>query len=267
MKDGIYDIPNERYHADRQYISSSGLKLFPDKVDEYLARYVYPAKEEPAKALILGSAIHCAILEPYKFWNQYVVEPKDINKRTNAGKAEYANFVEMTLAKQILTQKEMDLINNCSHSVLSHPTVNVALKGAQVEKSFFLEHDGIKQKVRPDILKGNVILDLKSTDNVYEFEKAINNYRYDFSAIMYKTIVSEVLKKEMEFLFIVAQKTEPYTTIVGRLTQPARERGELMYKWAKNKYRELAPGFTDIDIVSFGVPLWAPEIKTNTEDY
>ena len=61
----------------------------------------------------MGSALHCAVLEHSTFNDRYIVEP-DVDKRTKAGKEEYAVFLHAMEKKGspiILTQNQLETVN------------------------------------------------------------------------------------------------------------------------------------------------------------
>ena len=78
---------NEQYHADTSAISASGLKLFMRSPAHYYAAYLDPNRVErqPTPAMRLGTATHCAILEPTRFNAEYAVIPESIDRRTKEG--------------------------------------------------------------------------------------------------------------------------------------------------------------------------------------
>ena len=70
---GLYDIGIEEYLAERDHISSSGLKrllLSPLHLQRYLLR-----QHESTPQLDFGTAAHCALLEPERFAREYVALP------------------------------------------------------------------------------------------------------------------------------------------------------------------------------------------------
>ena len=83
MKPGVYtDIPNDQHHA-ADGISKSGLDLIARS--PYLYRHRQAV--EQTKAMLIGSAVHCAVLEPALFPHRYTVAPV-ADGRTKAGKDE-----------------------------------------------------------------------------------------------------------------------------------------------------------------------------------
>jgi len=97
MSDSHDDLPKPGLHRDVSYddyaqwpaVRSSDLKLFARTPAH--ARYAMTHPEQTS-AMILGSATHCAILEPHEFAMRYVEAPK-LDRRTNAGKAAWAQFL------------------------------------------------------------------------------------------------------------------------------------------------------------------------------
>ena len=57
---------------------------------------------EPTPALIFGQLFHKLALQPEDVWNEFAVIPT-VDRRTNAGKAEYAAFLEDSVGKTLVT--------------------------------------------------------------------------------------------------------------------------------------------------------------------
>ena len=72
---GVNEISNEDYHGDREFESSSSLKLFLFDPKSYYKKYVLQEKEHDKEktAFIFGSYIHSCILEPAKTTSEFVV--------------------------------------------------------------------------------------------------------------------------------------------------------------------------------------------------
>ena len=107
----------ENYHK-VQAISSTLLKEVSRRSPVH-ARY----KAEtftPTPAMNLGTAVHCAILEPKEYENRFAIAPK-VDKRTKAGKAEWAEFVESAGDKMVLTQEQANAVIAMTDNYLRHP--------------------------------------------------------------------------------------------------------------------------------------------------
>lgn len=269
FKDGIHQISNEDYHADREYISSSGLKLFPYKKDEYIARYQIAEKEEESEAMMMGTAIHTMLLEPELFESKYIVTPEGLNRTYKKDKEIFKELTCRALEKDmtILKFEQLELIRKACLSVNKHPDASKLLKDSIKESSFFLEHDGLKQKVRADAIQRNIIADLKTIDSIDNFSDNVIKFGYHFSAVMYKEIISAATKSKMNFVFIVVQKKYPYTCIIRQLSEELTQLGESQYQKAKKSYREIQEtGEWDL-IQEVQVPRWFNKNNTTKEEY
>ena len=79
----------EREYNAAEGIRRSDLWRMEDSAEKFKYFLEHPVEQTPAMAF--GSACHKMILEPGDFSNEYAVAP-EINRRTNAGKAEWEQF-------------------------------------------------------------------------------------------------------------------------------------------------------------------------------
>ena len=98
-------------------ISASGLKAMKKSPAHYRAMVDEPYETTPGQ--ILGSATHCAILEPELFDTRYTVMPDGLDLRSKAGKEAYALI--QAAGKERLSQVQMDDIRAMQTSALAHP--------------------------------------------------------------------------------------------------------------------------------------------------
>ena len=191
MQPGIYtDIDNDAYHGGPG-VSSSQLKA----VGESLADFLWPRRKE-SPAMALGTAAHLATLEPDLFESSVVVSPT-VDKRTKAGKEEYAAFIErygadiaagkiLELAPAIFSQALR--IRDAVHG---HPVAGRLLTEGKPEVSAFWIDDetGILCKCRPDWLRDDGMeVSLKTARRAdYEgFMKDAYAYGYHLSTAFYR---------------------------------------------------------------------------------
>ncbi|HBS1258763.1 TPA: exodeoxyribonuclease VIII, partial [Klebsiella pneumoniae] len=93
MKPGIYfDISNEDYHAG-DGVSKSQLDMVALSPALLQWQKSAPVDTEKLKALDMGTALHCLLLEPEEFDKRFIVAPP-FNRRTNQGKADEAAFMK-----------------------------------------------------------------------------------------------------------------------------------------------------------------------------
>src|SRR3546814_1967815 len=97
---GLVEISNDDYHAGPG-ISKSHLDSIAPELGQaplhYWHKYVNPEREraEPTAAMVLGTAIHTAILEP-DLLNQTVVAGLDIPRRSNRSEEHTSELQTLT---------------------------------------------------------------------------------------------------------------------------------------------------------------------------
>ncbi len=78
LKGYISGMPEDYYHNTKGFISKSSLSSL-DKETPF--RFFNGKKKEPTQAMKMGTALHCAILEPEKFDASYILIP-DVKAKT-----------------------------------------------------------------------------------------------------------------------------------------------------------------------------------------
>lgn len=200
---------NEQYHADTSAISASGLKLFMRSPAHYYAAYLDPNRVErqPTAAMKLGTATHCAILEPTEFSKRYMLRPDHINARTNDGKAELAAIAASGI--EILTPDDHVQIMRMAESFRRHP-VSRDLFGQmyQTEQTFYSDINGVRCKCRPDFLGGDIMMDVKTCRDASAdgFGKQAWNLGYHIQEAFYRRVVGG----NHRFLFGAVESDYPH---------------------------------------------------------
>tara|TARA_R110001599_G_scaffold339851_1_gene559747 strand:+ start:34144 stop:34995 length:852 start_codon:yes stop_codon:yes gene_type:complete len=232
--DRFKDLPMEFYHGG-DGVSKSGLSLVGQSPLHYWNAYLNPDREARTEtpAQMLGSAIHCMVLEPELFDSQYVVPPK-INKRSSAGKEEWAQWETNNQGKILLDVDQIETVKRAADSVLKHRLAKAYLSNGTAEESFFWEDEetGTLCKCRPDFNRDDILVDLKTTADASKkaFMRTITNFNYHvsdvFSSAGYEAVTGRTPKA---YKFIVVETKAPYGVAIYDLDDAARERGrELM---------------------------------------
>ena len=234
--------PNEVYHAN-DAISHSKLELFRRRPISYYRRFIAKtvARPEPTEAFRLGSAAHCAVLEPATFWDRYALRPEGIDRRTKDGKIAFAEFEAANVGKTVITQDEAGSVQEMTAAVQHHPLASQLLAAGLPELSWRVQPDkGMDLQCRTDWfnpagcdLSGGrpYIADLKTvesldSDSFRNFERACFNFGYHRQAGFYLPLITEILGGPVfDFFFIVVEKAEPYGVAVYRLSDAATARG------------------------------------------
>jgi exodeoxyribonuclease VIII len=233
---GLVERTNEQYHQGPG-ISKSHLDLIAQSSElHYWHKYLNPEREaeEPTPALVLGSAVHSIILEPDLFTSQYVPNP-GIERRSNAGKAEWAAFVEEHKGKTILTDEQYQTCLQVRDAVYRHPVASGLLRQAgQSEQTFYAidSETGELIKCRLDRLpdSGAMILDVKTTDDASPggFARSCANFRYPVQSAWYKDVLDAAVGGHPEdFVFIAVEKSPPYAIGVYFVDYTDEQRGRL----------------------------------------
>lgn len=149
-------------YEDIQALNWSTLKILNESPKAL--RYAAENPREPTPAMRLGTAIHCAVLEPERFAREYITEPKfgDLRKTDNKkAKAEF--YQTLPDGALIVSDNDSEVILRCAEA-LSKRDDALELLGGKKEQVAQWVHDGtgIKCKGRLDVAGGRVV-DLKTT--------------------------------------------------------------------------------------------------------
>ena len=241
-------------------INCSGLKLIAQKTPLHF-KYQQTAPRVETKALILGSAIHCATLEPTEYRERYIVAPQ-IDKRTKEGKAAFSELEAS--GKIVLSHDDDELIYSVSQAVRNHKTASRLLTNGNAEVAVFGDIDGLKVKCKCDYLRENVaIIDLKTTEDASQkgFMKSVLNYGYHQQAAFYMDVMKSIGSPIEAFVFVVVEKSAPYAVGIYELDNAYIEMGRVLNQRAMDTYRECLEtgnwyGYSN-DIELLSPPSWA----------
>ena len=233
---------NEQYHSN-EAISHSKLELFRRRPISYYRRFIAKtvARPEPTEAFRLGSAAHCAVLEPATFWDRYALRPEGIDRRTKDGKIAFAEFEAANVGKTVIDQGEAGSVREMAVAVQNHPLAAQLLGAGSPELSWRVAPaGGMALQCRTDWfnragceLSGGrpYIADLKTVESLdadafRNFERACFNFGYHRQAGFYLPLITEIIGSPVfDFFFVAVEKCEPYGVAVYRLSDAATARG------------------------------------------
>lgn len=245
---------NEVYHADTRRIGKSGLDLIAKSPAHYWAKYLDPnrVREEPSKALRIGSAVHAAVLEPEVFRQKYIIAPS-FNMRTNDGKEKHAQLMEHCKANKLtlIDTEEHALCMKMREAVMKVPAAAVLLEAGVAEQRIDWEREivtedgeliGVQLKAKPDWLSHNdFIVDLKTTEDASPqgFAKSVWNFRYHVQAPFYCDAYEHKFGKPPRgFIFIAVEKNPPYAVALYYATPEIMDRGRSTYERDLRTYQK-----------------------------
>lgn len=257
----VTGMPNDVYHS-YAGVSKSGLDL----INRSPAHYRYGTKREPTSSMVLGSAIHAAILEPDWFKMKYVLL-KDVNDRR---KAEYKAAVSVHGAELVLIAGDADRVSGMQEVVYANSECRdllTPLSEYATELSAFIEcpETGVLMRCRYDFLayqKGYTV-DLKSSRSSApnEFSKSVYNYRYHVQDAMYSDIYKLITGKNIDFKFLVVESDAPHVPMIYTLTDETKSIGFAEYRRNIETYAECIknnewPGYGET-VQELSLPSWA----------
>lgn len=303
MQLGIIRNKNEEYHGGHG-ISVSGLKALAKSGLHYWSEYLDPSREkaEQSGVLMLGTAIHCEVLEPDAFPYRYVVVPDGIDRRSKIGR----EFFDEILAegKTPLRPEDYDLIKRTAASIASHPKVREILAMPHlIETSLYWRESVVIDnetgevvdvvcKCRPDLMvepcaayPNGLIFDLKTAEDadVEDFSRAAFRYQYHMQAAWYADGFQRLYgtAEPPEFWFGAVEKSPPFARRVysatefvqdddggispGVLMLGRQEYQRLLTFFAKCKATNVWPGYEQ-EVKPLPLPGYAQKLIETNDD-
>lgn len=274
VEPGIYpNMTDKEYHRGmgREALSKSLLVELAKSPAHCL--HAMENEQAPTKAQELGSAVHCAVLEPDRFQWAYKVFSGD--RRTKAGRAEYQGIIDAGQAP--LSETDMAQIQGMSQAVHEHPICKDLLQAGMAEVSLFWRAKtwGVPCKARPDWLNPyqQLILDLKTTTDASPgaFSRDAARYRYHWQVAWYLQSVETVLGPgPWRFVFVAVEKAPPFGVGVYALPEETIDAAREQIRPLISEYwhaRELQnwPGYPDDIIQTLSLPMWALNTEVSYE--
>lgn len=265
---GIYPgLSFSDYHRIR---AASHTVLDPFSRSAAHAREAMLHPPEPTEARALGHAFHVCLLEPERYALEYVVPPK-VDRRTKAGKAEWAEWEAGHPAVICLDPEDQEQFERMRDSVLAHATAREILTGPGASEFSIVWTDdetGVLCKGRPDRVGAiggySFLVDVKTTRNASEraFAKDVASYGYHRQLAMYRDGLSALRPGPARRAAIIAvEKDPPYCVAVHELDERCLEQGQREYRGHLTAYKRCKetnvwPGYGE-GLGLLDLPPWA----------
>ena len=172
-------------------LSSSSAKKLLQSPKAYLKSLNVNQDAQPLRD---GRLVHLSVLEPHKIKDLTIVEGSKATK----------GFKEAVLdlgSANVYTRSEFNNANKIADAVLKCSEVTSLLQGAEFEVPQAKMIDGLPFRGKADILKDNVIIDLKTTSDITKFRWSAKHFSYDLQAALYLKMF-----EADEFIFVVVDK-------------------------------------------------------------
>jgi hypothetical protein len=226
----VKDTLNE-YLMREEYICVSDIELFLKSPRIYFYnknKSLPPEKQDPF-------FIHIALYEYVKnrelFNFNFIVSPK-FNKRTTQGKTDHNEFVEKNKEKTVITEDEMQFIEQASVSVMMNPTFMQILEGSQHELSVYTvdKKTGLNVKLRPHVVSEdkNIIIEVMGC-----LDCSPIRFRRDIeeNGSLHAALFLDFLNKG-KYVFGAIEKNPPYQAVLYSLSNKIIEQGRSQYRMA-----------------------------------
>ena len=210
-------LSNEAYHS-LKAVSPSQIKVLGRSPLHYFDHFLAEDREkrEPTPAMLLGTALHTAVLEPDLWDTTIAVPPHSFDRRTKAGKELAAEFERESAGKIVLSPEDADEVRRMADAVRKHPAAGFLLELPGRREASYTWTDpqtGLECKTRPDWHSEDrrIVVDVKTCRDAsrVEFAKAISNLDYHVQAAWNQ----DALEAE-QFLTIAVENVRPYAVAV-----------------------------------------------------
>jgi exodeoxyribonuclease VIII len=234
MKPIELNLPAAEYHA-AAGLSASFLAAL-DRTPACAA--LLRLKPPPTPAMIIGSALHCMVLEPSEFPKRYT-SAGTINLRTKEGKLK--RDLLRTGGMEILSIGDYGAVMSMADSIAAHPLARtIRDEPGFREASLFWEIAGFPEplaerkpplpcKARPDCFQAStdIMWDLKTcrAASPDEFLWQVKRLRYHLKAAWYMQGAAAVGWKVKDFLWLAVENEQPFNVAVIRCPAAALDEG------------------------------------------
>ncbi len=215
--------------------------------------------------MTLGTAFHAFILDGLESFEQTVVILPEINRRTNAGKAEYEAFMESHKNYTIISSDDLEAIKAMDASVKAHPMASRLISVGKNEVSIFWidPFSGLPCKARTDKATGKgALIDLKKTKDAspYGFRQSVLKYGYHRQNAFYLDGMTKATGEPYDlFAFICVEDHEPFRVEVYTLSEEFVNYGRQDYQRlvtleSRCRQENHWPNFTNADVTELELP-------------
>lgn len=192
-------------------LSFSSIKEFAKSPKHYL-KYINKERTPPTDAMKLGSIVHCLMLTPDVFNEQFAVSP-DINKRTNAGKEEWAQFSALNQGKIVVDNSDYEHARRLVDTAMTNDSIYNAIKSCHsFEKEWKMDIDGLPYRGFYDGLSADYILEIKTINDASPKNVMSDFYKrkYHMQASLYSMSFFN-----LPILYIIVETSEPYLSYMA----------------------------------------------------
>jgi hypothetical protein len=267
-------VPAPEYHASPG-LSISRLKELKRSPQHYQWALTHPKDTQPLR---LGSAAHCAVLEPERFIRDHAVW----NRRTASGNLGPRNgqywdaFKGANATKAIITEDEYVDVLAIQAAVRGDPVAAPYLESGEPEVVLQAEMNGRLCRGRVDWLTAQsgspVIVGLKTARDcrAFQFGSQAARLGYHLQFSFYCDLYQTIKGIQPKMIEIVVEVEAPHAVVVylvpdDVLVQGRSEYQELMTRLAECEVRDKWPGPAEVEQI-LTLPSWLYESTDDISD-
>jgi len=219
------------------------------------AKWELDHPKEQTPDMILGTAVHCCVLEPEIFIERFAC--RDLDGRTTAGKAQ---------AEDIKAKGQVALNRADWNACLGMASATRHLLPANAKTEISLQWDdvgGVPCKARLDAWAPGQVWDLKSTQDARPsaFARTIFQMGYGLQGAFYLRGAAACGLKAGEFRMVVVERDPPHGVYVYRLEDAVLQASDILIDraletWATCQKTGVYPSYTEA-VTDIGLPAWA----------
>lgn len=217
---GVRAEADSLYHKNREFIGSTELREMSKSPKHFHEAWKNREYSEPTAAMVRGSVLHSVLLE--QDLSKYVKRPvDDEGKQIAANTKVYKAWLE-TIGDKIPVAADLyDDLYKALSAFADNKRAMKLIEGAQIEQSVYAQdhESGLYVKARPDIWKGDVLIDLKTTEEINrQFRNRIFDFGYDFQMGHYsETIRSSGHNRIKDYYIIAFEAVAPFDLKIFRM--------------------------------------------------
>tara|TARA_R100000541_G_scaffold5598_1_gene13070 strand:+ start:14143 stop:14910 length:768 start_codon:yes stop_codon:yes gene_type:complete len=220
-------------HLGKHALSSSSLKMILKSPKTYrnVTKYGDPNSDSPA--LSAGKLAHWMVLEPHKIDELHFVDAS--TKNTKIYKDAKEQHGEVFLAKEKAAAERL------TDAIFRNEAALQLLNKSEFEVPEVAMLEGLPFRGKADIIKGDTIIDYKTSADLSSFRYSCDKYGYDLQAYMYLRLFN---KKKFTFLVIDKGSTD---IGIFETTDEFISRGEQKFIQAVSDYKYFFEDGNDLD--------------------
>lgn len=240
MNQIITNLPNEVYHHSPEYYdywSSTGLRNYLKSPAEAKRIHDEHVVTPFTPAMALGSLVHDALEYVHNtgdfslssFVSKLSVFQPPVNEKTGAVYGSttkryteaYQDFISSLDGKQPVMQEDIIVLHSIMRNVEQDSLMSRMIIQGQAEASHFIEHNGAKYKIRPDLLLKKALFDYKTINGPLDaanLQRRVLDSGYHIQLAMYQWVIHEETGEWKSPYIFFMQTCAPYDVLVVNLS-------------------------------------------------